>query len=261
MTPRVLSPAVSKPRLPKKKTSLITNTKLTNRERLESDLPNLTSRRHQAPPGLHLGSDSDSESNDVSKGATHRVLKPNTGGGASPGSNIRKPLKRYGVESQDRGEYFTRQSGYSRNSREENIAPKRSDRLQNKQGLGNDSRTRSTLDSLLRDADESAHDLLANVPSGGRKMEKNDVNSSRQKVGLNQRTVLPRGLYFLFLMLHSKQQQRTSEKYFLLQLQCESSFPSIHYCCTCIFDIGIPFAHSSTLSSSALALTLRVRSR
>ena len=190
-TPRVQSPAVTRPTLPKKKTSSITNTKLTNLERLEADLPNLMSRRHQAPPRMTVGEDSDD--NDVITGATHRVLKPNIGAITSPGANIRKTMKRYGVDSQDRSEYYTKQGIHSRSSGEENIAPKRPDPLQNKQRKGSDVRTRSTLDSLLHDADESSHDLLANVPSGGRKTVKNDANSSRQRVGFTGRTVPQRG--------------------------------------------------------------------
>lgn len=193
MTPRVQSPAVSKPRLPKKKVTTITNTKLSNLARLESDLPNLMSRRHQAPP---LPLDDDSDENDINTGATHRVLKPNTGAVYAPGSNIRKSLKRYGADSQDRNDYVTKYGGHSRSGGAENIAPKRTDQLQNKLRVGNDARTRTTLDSLLLDADESSHDLLANVSTAGRKVVKNDVNSSRQKVGITgtTRTVPQRGM-------------------------------------------------------------------
>lgn len=189
MTPRVQSPAISKPRLAKKKTSSITNTKLTNLDRLEADLPNLTSRRHQAPPGiLHLDPDSD---DDLSAGTTHRVLKPNIGSRISPASNIRKVSKGYGIEAQDRGDYVTRQRVNPKNPRssgDENVT-RRSDLLQNKQRTGSDVRTRATLDTLLRDADESAHDLLGNIPVGGRKTVKNDVNSSRQKVSASTNAV------------------------------------------------------------------------
>ena len=192
MTPRVQSPAVSKSIFQKKKTSLISHAKLTNRDRLEADLPNLTSRRHQAPPGLALIDDSDGD-NDNSSGAIHRVLKPNIGVGASSGANIKQTLKRYGVESQPRNDYVTRHNNRIRNSKEENATSRR--HLQVKQGAVSDSRTRSTLDNLLHDADESSHDLLANIASGGRKTEKNDVNNSRQKVVVTGKAVSSRGVY------------------------------------------------------------------
>ena len=188
-TPRVQSPAVTRPRLPKKKTSLITNTKLTNLDRLEADLPNLMSRRHQAPPRMTLGGDDD---NGVITGATHRVLKPNTGAVKPPGASIRKPMKQAGVESRDRAEYGTKQGSHSRSGGDENTAPRKTDPLHNNMRQGGDGRIRGTIDSLIRDVEESNHDLLGNLASS-RKTVIDDLNTSRQRVGFTGKTVPQRG--------------------------------------------------------------------
>ena len=215
---------MTRPRLPKKKTSSITNTRLTNLDRLEADLPNLMSRRHQAPPRMTLGDDSDD--NDVTTGATHRVLKPNIGAVKPPvAANIRKPMKRSGLESRVRGENVTKQGSHSRSGGEEKSAPKRTDPFRNRTDpsqnrsdpsqnrtdpsqsrsnpsqnrtdplhnmrTGSDDMIRGTIDGLIHDVDKGNHDLLANLERS-RKTVINDMNASRQ-IGLPGRTAPQRG--------------------------------------------------------------------
>ena len=166
---------------------------------------------------MTLGDDSDD--NDVTTGATHRVLKPNIGAVKPLGAaNIRKPMKRSGLESRVRGENVTKQGSHSRSGGEEKTAPKRTDPFRNRTDpsqnrtdpsqnrtdpsqnrtdplhnmrTGSDDMIKGTIDGLIHDVDKGNHDLLANLASS-RKTVINDMNASRQ-IGLPGRMAPQRG--------------------------------------------------------------------
>ncbi|XP_045171448.2 TRAF-type zinc finger domain-containing protein 1-like [Mercenaria mercenaria] len=189
MTPRPDTPPDERRPKPKKKNSL------TSAQRLAADFPNLNSKRHQPPPTLfrsHIDSDDDGAPG-VNRNASgaHRVQKPKPAvNGAyktnvtSPAREIRSTLKKYGVESTDRGDYYTGRGSVSRQSDESAtdswLEPSQA-RSQKKVG---NTRTRSTLNNLLNDNDEtSSHDLLGHI--GGAPARKRETNPvPRQKVSV-----------------------------------------------------------------------------
>lgn len=184
MTPRPPTPPEEARPKPKQKKSISTV------ERLAADFPNLSSKRHQPPPTLFsTNSDSDDDSSPVGRSRPHfahhvQKPKPTNRNGAfktsvsTPAKESRSTLKKYGVETPDRGDYYTRQSSFPRQSSEEGAAEQRLNQNQAtgpKRQIGSASRTRSTLNNLLSDTDEtSSHDLLAHI--GGLSSGRNSSN-------------------------------------------------------------------------------------
>ncbi|XP_060584425.1 TRAF-type zinc finger domain-containing protein 1-like [Ruditapes philippinarum] len=166
MTPLPPTPPHEQRPKPKKKNSQ------SSAQRLAADFPNLNSKRHQPPPSLFSSQvDSDEE---AANGAAHRVHKPKPSSIngtyksniTSPARETRSTLKKYGVETPDRGDYYTGRSSFSRQSSESGtdswLEPSQP-RIQRKYATGN-TRTRSTLDNLLNDNTESSsHDLLGHI--------------------------------------------------------------------------------------------------
>lgn len=200
VTPRPPSPRSQ----PKRKTRNLEPTRLT------SEFPNLATRK---PPTSHHGY-IDSDEDDTrplprprrtgSTGLTHQVQKPKpsvvrNGSSStnsrqtvnknstptSPSQETRARLRKYGVETTDRGDYFTRQGTQSR----QNSDLSTDSWLQaSSRKASNSDRTRSTLDNLLGDSDDTAtHDLLAHIGNDRRK----DVNKTRQNVAVKKST--PKG--------------------------------------------------------------------
>lgn len=191
MTPLPGTPPAERRPKPKKKNSF------TNAQKLAADFPNLNSKRHQAPPTL-FNTNLDSDDDDVpqlnrNSHAAHRVQKPKPAvNGAfetnvtTPARETRTTLKKYGVETPDRGDYYTRQGNISRQSGDSStdswLEP--SSRNQKKQ-TGNSVRTRSTLNNLLTDNDEElSHDRVGHI--GGTPARRREINPvTRQKVAVN----------------------------------------------------------------------------
>ena len=185
MTPRITTPVGAR--------SSRTTQGLHSNHSLAEEFPNLSSCRHQSPPSFQL--DSDSEDDTVARrtqpkytfGAnSHRVTKPNTKLGknkdtsSSPTASLNSVLRKYGVESQDRGDHY-----YRRGSQHSRVTDKDTYLEPNapiaKKRTGSAARTSDTLNGLLYEANESpsSHDLLAHI--GGPKTRKNESNSTRQK--------------------------------------------------------------------------------
>lgn len=186
MTPRPDTPPDEQRPKPKKKNSF------TNAQRLAADFPNLNSKRHQPPPTLfnsHLDSDDDNIPDQNRNSHQVQKPKPATNGSyktnvTSPAREIRTTLKKYGVETPDRGDYYTRQGNSSRQSNDSTsdswLEP--CSRVQKKYS-GSSVRTRSTLHNLLND-DETSHNVLGHIGSAQtRKRETNPL--TRQKVSVN----------------------------------------------------------------------------
>ena len=206
MTPRPQTPPNERRPKPKKKNSL------SSAQRLAADFPNLNSKRHQPPPSLfspHVDSDEEG-----SHGAAHTVQKPKPSSinGAyksnitSPARETRSTLKKYGVETTDRGDYYTgRRSVSSRQSDESGtdswLEPSQP-RIQRKYATGN-TRTRSTLDNLLNDNTESsAHDLLGHI-GGSNPVRKRDARPvPRQKATVTAGSTRSKYNFFFILSLN-----------------------------------------------------------
>ncbi|KAL4224303.1 TRAF-type zinc finger [Mactra antiquata] len=166
----------------------------TTATRLVNEFPNL-STRNQPPNRLYdLRDDSD---DDFGARVAHTVQKPkpksSTRNGmvkndvTSPGREIRSTLRKYGVESVDRGDDYTRQSSnLSRQNSGDSWQLPSSNQASKRSGSY---RARSTLDDLLRDTDnKSSHDLLGHIgASGSRKPETNI--GVRQKVSVQPSVV------------------------------------------------------------------------
>lgn len=189
MTPRPPSPHNQ----PKRKTRSTENSRFT------SEFPNLATRSNKPPSVSAIQLDSsDDDTRPVPKpvrsSVVHKVQKPKPSvmrNGAyqrsvvdhSPSvstEGIRTTLKKYGVETPDKGDYYTRQGTQSRHSKENRdvnadswLQPTSSRRS------SNSDRTRSTLDNLLNDVDDtSSHDLLAHLGVG--QDRRREVNKTRQ---------------------------------------------------------------------------------
>lgn len=167
----------------------------TNYHRLENEFPNLSSRYS----GFNDYSDDDGGAR-----VAHTVQKPKPKTSAkngikknevaSPGREIRSTLRKYGVESVDRGDDYTRQSGLSRQNSDNSTdswlnsssthVQKRLPSSSHVQKRSSVTDPRSTLDNLLSDHDQrSSHDLLGHI--GGSQARKRETNPGvRQKVSV-----------------------------------------------------------------------------
>ncbi|WAR01253.1 TRAD1-like protein [Mya arenaria] len=184
-----------------------------NAQRLTSEFPNLRNRGPPPPTSLLTHTDSsDDDTNPIQRRqvtVTHKVQRPKPAvarngakGNASnplssistnsstisPSQEIRTVLKKYGVESTDRGDYYTRQGSSSRQSNDATsdswLQPSSKSTEASRKPVQVGSRTRRTLDNLLSDPnDRSSHDLLGHIGAASRK---NDVNSTRQNVTVSK---------------------------------------------------------------------------
>lgn len=115
----------------------------------------------------------------MKNGAAHKQTT-NTAA-TSPSQEFRTMQKRYGVETLDRGDYYTRQGSHSH----QNSDLSTDSWLQpSARKSSNADRTRSMLDNLLNDTDDtSSHDLLAHI---GRENERKAVPKPRQTVSVTK---------------------------------------------------------------------------
>ena len=233
MTPA--EPQVRRP-IPKKKTPAA--------HALEADFPNLSSRRHQPPPGI-LGNDSEDDSEPGVRpkkytiGATHRVRKPNTTAASNRTAdetaidNIEQVLNSYGAELQDRGDNSTRQRGSVRQNASNNsdswLQP--STQVHKfKPTMGASRPSRNSIDSLLNDSDQgsSSHDLLGHVGASQRNPKRSDIKPVTRKVAGSQATgVAGRGRSEICDVISDKEPYCGRNSVFLDQLFlyfCDSNF-------------------------------------
>ena len=227
MTPRVNTPAETKSRR--------NNAGLNLNHRLSDEFPNLSTRHQQPPSSILVDSDSDDDTavNNNTRprytiGAnSHRVRKPSTSSfgknkdtsssAVSPTASVNSMLRKYGVEGQERGDYYSRSGSQQSRASDKDSWLQPSDSMPKKR-TGSDVRTRDTLNSLLNNTEgRSSHDLLGNI--GVPKTRKNDSNSTRQKASVVPATRSKFKFEPFNTFLHTRNLQQTTLNIFCQKME------------------------------------------
>ncbi|KAL3858109.1 hypothetical protein ACJMK2_012720 [Sinanodonta woodiana] len=148
------------------------------------DIPNMRSHRHQPPPHLQWQED-DTDDQTKSRTSRNKMSSNVVNSTEGTGGNLRSFRPKYGekYERQDRNHGSNYQQPLPLSGQSVNVdRESRMDVPARMRKSGSDTKLRSTLESLLKESSDTqqTHDLLGHV-SSGRKNQKNDMNSLRQK--------------------------------------------------------------------------------
>jgi len=176
-----------------------TQPKRKTRSLYSSEFPNL-SARHNKPSSVHASNldNSDDDTRPLPRAnrpsnAAHKVQKPNVMKNSSSAyvntfnhypaaqsKEVKSTLRKYGVEARDNGDYYSSRQGSQSRHSSDGSTDSRSQAVP-KRKTSNSDRTRSTLDNLLGNIDDtSTHNLLAHI--GSEENRRPEVNKSRPRV-------------------------------------------------------------------------------